>query len=168
MASKRKRSKSSLSQSAKKGWETRRKKNPLKWDKTIVVHKRAIEEKIELVKDVIQYAKNISAALPEIEKIEKEKKILEERLTTIKTYGMEDPPEILKDTANAMWEFIFVKDANLDSQDIKKRYDEWYKLKKQLKELLSENEFAKFMYLFGRRIGLPDDGKFSIMSFITS
>lgn len=153
------------SQSSKKGWETRRKNNPLKYGKSNIARKKLAIEQLGAIEKILKKAPKTVKTL---EKLEKQKAEAEAKIKNIKTYGVEEPPDILKDTASAMWEFVFLRDANEDSDTIKAAHDKWQAQKKQLKELLGEKWFEHFLHLIGAQIGLSEDGKFSIQSFILS
>ena len=63
---------------------------------------------------------------------------------------------------------MFVQGKRRRAKDIKKRYEDWYKTKKQIRDKLTKKAWKDLMKKIGRREGLSDEGPFSVMRLTLS
>jgi hypothetical protein len=145
-----------------KGWETRRLNNPLRWGQQAIIKRHEILDEID--KSFKQEFQDVSEAAANTKK---GKKYLDRR-NNILRFGESDPPKWKKNLFKAMDAFIEVRDANEDSETIKKAYHKMLRLKINARKTLLPSDFEDFMALIGSELNLSRHGKFSIQSFIDS
>jgi hypothetical protein len=166
------RSKKDRSRSSKKGWETRRKNNPLKWGKRVIAKKQAVTREIKEAAEIKQFMVNVIETDIEYIKAEKAFQEVKEKKVKLQTFGTPKPERWMVNLLKAMSQFIEDKDANEDSATIKKSYDKWLRLKTKAKARLGHDEgdktFHNLIALYGSNLHLPMEGKFSVQRFIDS
>lgn len=166
-----KRNKKQKSLSAKKGWETRRAKNPLRWGEAAIFRRR--EEKKELdreSKQLDQLTKEFIEQAPKqkttIAALESQIEALQEQKRNIERFGHSEAEAWEVKTWEKFQDFIFTRDAGEGA--IHKKHAKFYEMKEWIRNTFGREFFAQWMEMIGTAWGLPRYGKFSIESFITS
>jgi hypothetical protein len=182
---KRGRSAKELSRAARRGWETRRRENPLRWGskaiakrreklQSIVSAERAIErEWKELERKAIRQKReadkaggvhpSISRKLKTLETIEQQ---IADMKVNIRRFNSPSPDRWELEAYILLEKFVTLHDMGGDSEDIKKAHRKWYQAKMAARE--HSKDWPAWMAMIGSVLGLPMHGKFSIDSFVTS
>lgn len=160
-----KRSKKSYSQAAKKGWETRRTRNPLVWGKKAIAKKQEKRSEIQELKDYFEelFTKGMAYVRAQTELEEKK-----QELWNLEHFGESHPSDWKKKLFNTWNEFVMVHDENQSQTGIAEAHRVFYEWKEKAREELSHKQFENIMNALGSVIGLSPEGSFSIQSFITS
>ena len=166
------RSKESRAESAKKGWETRRRNNPLKWGKRLIAKKQAVNREIQEAAALQQFMLKkfendieLMKAQAHLDKIKADREKLE-------YFGTEKPERWQVNLLKAMQQFIEDRDAHENHETIEKSYLKWLRLKTKAKSRLDheggDRRFHNLIALYGSNLNLPMEGKFSVQRFIDS
>jgi hypothetical protein len=147
---------------SKKGWETRRKNNPLKWGKTAVAKHKQQKRAEDYIK------KRIDVEL-EVEELEKKLEEAKARRKITELYGEEKPAAWKQTLFRNMQEFVFARDSNeLTHKELMAIWRKWHSAKVRAKKKHGLREVKDLVAIFGSAIGLPSTGNFSVMRFVTS
>ena len=166
------RSKEERRLAALKGWETRRRNNPLKWGKRLIAKKQAVSNEIREAAQLQELIKKSFENDIELMKAQRHLDALKADKAKLEYFGTVKPERWRVNLLKAMQQFIEDRDANEDSATIKKSYNKWLRLKISAKKRLDfddgSKEFHNLIALFGSNLHLPMDGKFSIQRFVDS
>ena len=179
-------SKKARSRAAVRGWETRRRDNPLRWASKAIAKKRkalrtlkssttAIErEWRSLERKALKQQKEAEAAggvHPDIAKklgpIQEAINRMEEMKTMIRTFNSPMPDQWELEAYNYLERFISIRDSGAaTAQQMKEAHAEWYAAKQVARE--RSKDWPAWMAMIGSVLGLPMHGTFSVDSFVTS
>lgn len=178
-------SKSDRSSAARRGWETRRRENPLRWGREAVAKRRKNSRVVEDAHKAIERewreierkalrqkrrAEKAGGVHPEIARklapLERLEQQIAEMKTNIRTFNSPTPDEWEMRAYVLLEKFITLRDFGGESADIKKAHQAWYQAKMIARE--KSKDWPAWMAMIGSVLGLPMHGKFSIDSFVTS
>jgi hypothetical protein len=179
-------SKKARSRAAVRGWETRRRDNPLRWASKAIAKKRkalktlksstnAIErEWRSLERKALKQQKEAEAAggiHPDIAKklgpIQEAINRMEEMKTMIRTFNSPMPDQWELEAYNYLERFISIRDSGAaTAQQMKEAHAEWYAAKRVARK--RSKDWPAWMAMIGSVLGLPMHGTFSVDSFVTS
>jgi hypothetical protein len=140
-----------------KGWETRRRRNPAKWDRAVIVKIKEIDAAIDFIK------KNVHPLMPgRSESL----KGMRQGKRNLEVFGTLTPSKEEEKAHKAFAEFVFRHDMN--EEGVAEAHRAWYRAKEQLRNTMEAEEWADWMTMIGREWRLPEIGPFSIASFVGS
>jgi hypothetical protein len=173
------------SSAARRGWETRRRENPLKWGREAVAKRREKLQSINVTASAIEKEwrslerkavrqkreaeraggvhPTIAGKLSVLEKIESE---IADMKANIRRFNSPSPDVWELRAYTLLEKFITLRDFGGSSQEIKEVYRQWYMAKQEARE--KSPDWPAWMAMIGSVLGLPMHGKFSIDSFVTS
>ena len=183
---KRERSARELTLAARKGWETRRRENPLRWGREAVAKRREnrgklqssesaierewreIERKALIQKEEAENAPGgihptIAGKLATLERIEGEIAAMKQNIRTFNS-PRPDPWELRAYTL--LEKFITLRDFGGTHEEITEAHRQWYAAKQDARE--KSPDWPAWMAMIGSVLGLPMHGTFSVDSFVTS
>jgi hypothetical protein len=182
---KRERTAKQRSSAARRGWETRRRENPLRWGREAVakrqknsrvvedIHSKIEREWREIERKAIRQAKRAKRAggvhpdvARKLKPLERLQQQIDEMKTNIRKFNAPTPDQWEVKAYEALEKFITLRDFGAAESGIREAYQEWYKAKMIAREL--SKDWPAWMAMIGSVLGLPMHGEFSIDSFVTS
>jgi hypothetical protein len=173
------------SSAARKGWETRRRENPLRWGREAIAERRKnsrvvddsaraierewreIEQKALRQKEEAERAggthPEIAKKLAIFERIETEIAAMKQNIRTFNS-PRPDPWELKAYTL--LEKFITLHDFGGSHEEIVEAHTAWYAAKQEARE--RSPDWPAWMAMIGSVLGLPMHGPFSVDSFVTS
>jgi hypothetical protein len=175
------------SSAARRGWETRRRENPLRWGRKAVVKRRensrvvedvhkAIErEWREIERKAIRQAKvaekaggihpEIARKLAPLQKLEQQ---IAEMKINIQRFNTPSPDIWEMEAYTLLEKFVTMHDfrENFSHEELSEAHQAWYRAKMSARE--NSPDWPAWMAMIGSVLGLPMHGIFSIDSFVTS
>lgn len=170
---------------ARKGWETRRRENPLRWGREAIALRRQNSKVVEsstaaierewkrLEKKALRQAREaekaggihptIAAKLAALESVEAQ---IQKMKDNIRTFNSPSPDQWEIKAYNLLEKFITLRDFGASSEDLKKAHQKWYQAKMIARE--KSKDWPAWMAMIGSVLGLPMHGTFSVDSFVTS
>ena len=173
------------SSAARRGWETRRRENPLRWGKGAIAERRKNSKVLDVTSTTIEREwreierkalkqkkeaeraggvhPTIAGKLAAFERIEEQIAAMK---TNIRTFNSPSPDRWELQAYMLLEKFVTLRDFGGSAQEIKEAHRQWYAAKQEARE--KSKDWPAWMAMIGSVLGLPMHGKFSIDSFVTS